>query len=339
MISFASDNWSPAHPVVLKAVIDANSGPAPAYGNDEWTARCQDLFKREFGPETVAFPVFGGTAANVLSVASMVRQNQYVLCADSAHMHVDEAGASERFAGCKLLTAPSVAGRLSPEAIRPLLRRMGPHEGRIGAVSITQSTERGTTYTLEQLLAIAGLCRANGLPFHVDGARLSNAASFLDTSLKSLTTAAGVDVLSFGGTKNGLLGAEAVVFLEPKLARDFEYTRLQGLNLASKMRFLSAQLVAYLENGLWKQNAAHANAMTQRLYGKVKDVAGVKVAHMPEANILFATMPPEVIAELKKSFSFYELDPVRHEVRFVTSWNTTEAEVDALADAVADVLR
>jgi len=327
------------HPRILAALQEANEGPAPAYGNDEWTARCQDLFKREFGPEAVVFPVFGGTAANVLSVASIVRQNQYVLCSDVAHLYVDEAGASERFAGCKLLTAPSRGGKLSVDAFRPMLSRMAPHEGRIGAVSITQSTERGTTYSVEEVRRMGELCREKGLSLHMDGARIANAAAYLDASLKAVTSDVGVDVLSFGGTKNGLLGADAVVFLNPDLAKGFEFTRLQGLNLASKMRFLSAQLVAYLEDGLWKKNATHANAMTQRLYGKVKDLAGLELAHAPEANILFAMLPPAAIVELQKRFSFHELDPVRHEVRFVTSWNTTEAEVDALADAVADALK
>jgi len=338
MISFASDTWVPVHPHVMQTLREANEGTAPAYGHDEWTARCQDLFKREFGPDAIAFPVFTGTAANVLCVASLVREHQTLLLAETAHMNVHECGAVERFAGCKLKTVAAPDGRLTLDSLRPYVKGMAPHEGNAGAVSLTQSTELGTTYSLAQLEETGEFCRENDLYFHVDGSRLSNAAAFLDVSLKQLTSDVGVDALSFGGTKNGLMGTDAVVFFDPELAEDFEFTRLQGLNLASKMRFLSAQWVACLEDGLWKKNAAHANAMAQRLYGKVKDISGLEILQKPEANILFARLPPEAIAELTKRFAFYVLNPARHEVRWLTSWDTTEVQVDAFAEALTGVM-
>lgn len=337
MINFASDNWAPAHPLVLKAVADANSGPAPAYGNDEWTHNAQEAFKNVFGPEAHVFPVFTGTAANVLSVASTARQNQYMLCADTAHLHVDEAGASERFAGCKLFAVQGKNGKLRADAIEPHLERMQPHEGQVGAVSITQCTEFGTTYHLAETKAISELCRERGLPLHVDGARIANAAAFLGGSLNEAVQ--GADVLSFGGTKNGLMGAEAVVFLNPELAEGFAFTRLQGMQLASKMRFLSAQLLAYLDSDLWLKNARHANEMAQRLEEKIRDVADLNLLYPVEANILFAKMPKPAIDVLQKTYAFYELDAVNHVARFVTSWNTSKEDVDAFAEAIQKAVR
>jgi threonine aldolase len=340
---FASDNWAGAHPEILDAIATANAGQAPAYGNDEWTRRAADAFRGHFGEHARAWPVFNGTAANVLALAAVCEPWQAVICAETAHLHVDEAGAPERLAGTKLIPVPTEHGKLAPADIPPLLGRAGDeHAVQPRVVSISQATELGTTYTAAEVTALAETAHEHGLLLHVDGARLANGAAHLDASLTEITTDAGVDLLSFGGTKNGLVLGEAVVFCTPELGDRFEFVRKQLGQLASKMRFISAQLVALLEGDLWLRNARHANAMATRLAAAVADLPGVELPHPVEANGVFPRLPPGAAERLLEAhgdaFPFYPWPYEPGLVRWMCSWETTEDEVDAFAEAVADAV-
>jgi threonine aldolase len=328
---FASDNHAGVHPEVMEAIAAANEGHAAAYGADPWTARAQERFRAHFGPSARAFPVFNGTAANVLSVEALTHPWEAVICARTAHLQVDECGAPER-AGRKLLTVDTPDGRLTPELVEPLLVRIGEeHAVQPRLISIAQSTELGTVYRPGAVSALAEWAHAHGLLLHVDGARLSNAAAGLGLPLRALTTDAGVDAVSFGGTKNGLMGAEAVVLLGDDLGDGFKYRRKQAMQLASKMRYISAQLEVLLTGDLWERSAAHANAMARRLAAAVQGLEGVRVTQPVEANAVFAVLPPPAAERLQRSWPFYVWDEATGEVRWMASWDTTEAEVDAFA--------
>jgi threonine aldolase len=334
MTGFASDNHAGAHAQVIAAVVAANEGHAPAYGGDPWTDRAAARFREHFGPRARAFPVFNGTGANVLCLLALAQPWQAVVCARTAHLHVDECGAPER-AGRKLLTVETPDGRLTPSLIEPLLVRIGDeHVVQPRVVSITQSTELGTVYTPDAVAALGGWAHGHGMLLHVDGARLCNAAASLGVPLRALTTDAGVDALSFGGTKNGLLGAEAVVLLRDDLGDGFKYLRKQAMQLASKMRYISAQLDALLAGDLWERSAAHANAMARRLADGVRDVPGVRVTQPVEANGVFAILPPDATERLQRDWPFYVWDEGTGEVRWMTAWDTRPDEVDAFAAAV-----
>ncbi|MFL6128658.1 MAG: threonine aldolase family protein [Mycobacteriales bacterium] len=345
MRSFGSDNHAPVHPDVLAAVAEANTGDVPAYGDDPWTARSEQLFKVHFGPDAVSYLVFNGTAANVLALGSLVRPHQAVVCTDTAHIHTDECGAPERQLGCKLLPVRTVDGRLTVDAVDRLAWAVGDqHHVQPGALSITQSTELGTRYTLAELRELADWAHSRGMAVHVDGARLANAAVGLGVSLRE--AAGDADVLSFGATKNGGLGAEAVVFLRPGPAGfsdGFPYRRKQGMQLASKMRYAAAQFVALLTDDLWRRNAAHANAMAARLAAGAAGVPGVEITRPVEANAVFAIPPRAVVSSLQAAYPFYVWDERTGEVRWMTSYATTEPDVDgfvaALAGLVADLGR
>lgn len=327
--SFSSDNHFGAHPAVLAAMAAANEGPATAYGRDEVTERAVAAVRRLFGADAGVFFVFNGTAANVLGLQALVRPWEGVICAAGAHIAVDECGAPEHFAVAKLLTVDAPDGKVTPTAVRSQLGRIGDqHAVQPRVVSISQTTEYGTVYSLAELRALAEVIRGHGLRFHMDGARLANAAAALDCSLREMTTDVGVDVLTFGGTKNGAVGAEAVVLLDPTLTGDFPYIRKQGMQLASKMRFLSAQFLALLEEDRYLASARHANAMAQRLALGVRDIAAVRLTQPVEANGLFAVLPPALRLALQKEFRFELWDDAKEEVRWMTSWVTTEAEVD-----------
>jgi threonine aldolase len=337
--SFGSDNHAPVHPAVLEAVVAANFGDAVAYGDDEWTARAEALFRVHFGPEVETFLVFNGTAANVLALESVVRPYQAVVCADTAHIHTDECGAPERHLGAKLLLASSVHGKLTPESVDRAVWSVGDeHHSQPRAVSVTQSTELGTRYTLAELRALADWAHSRGLVFHVDGARLANAAAGLGVGLADVSAACGVDVLSFGATKNGGMAAEAVVFLAPDLAADFRFRRKQGMQLASKMRYAAAQFIALLTDDLWRRNAAHANAMALRLAAAAAAVPGVRITRPVEANAVFAVPPARVVAPLQGRFPFYVWDETSGEVRWMTSYTTREQDVDDFVAALTDLV-
>jgi threonine aldolase len=335
---FASDNYAGVQPAVMAALAAANEGHAASYGADPWTDRARELFRAAFGPQAEAFLVFNGTAANVLCLEALSAPWEGVLCAATSHLHVDECGAPER-AGRKVLIAPAPHGKLTPELLDPLAIRFGDeHAIQPGVVSIAQSTELGTVYSLGEVRALADWTRERGMRLHVDGARLANAAASLGVSLRELTTDVGVDAVSFGGTKAGLLGGEAVVLLQPGAADGFAYRRKQAMQLASKMRFVAAQFTALLEEDRWRESAAHANAMAARLTAAVADVPGVEITHPVQANAVFALLPREATPRLQEAFPFYVWDEGTGEVRWMCSWDTTEEDVDAFAAAVRKVL-
>ncbi len=340
---FASDNNSGAHPDVLAAIAAANQGHVVAYGDDDYTAATRERFRRHFGERSEPFMLFNGTGANLTAVDALTESHEAVICTEVAHMHVDECGAPERVAGTKLLTVPTENGKLSPADVRRWESRRGDeHQAQPRVVSITQATEVGTVYTAEETRAIADAAHELGMHVHVDGARLANAAASLDLALRALTTDAGVDVVSFGGTKNGLLLGEAVVFLRPELAETYRYTRKQLGQLASKMRFLAVQFDALLEGDLWLANASHANAMARRLADAVNGIEGAELAFPVEANGTFVTLPAPAIDRLRDALPvalpFYVWDEAAGTIRLMCSWDTTEEDVDGLAAALTTAL-
>lgn len=336
MKGFASDNYAGAHPEVLAAVAAANDEHAVSYGADPWTARAEALLREHFGEQASSYLVFNGSAANVLSFRALCRPWESVVCAASAHINVDEGGAPERIAGVKLHALPTIDGKLTPEYVASQLHRSGDeHAVQPRVVSVTQSTELGTRYSPYELHALAHFAHERGLLLHVDGSRLANAAAALEVPLRAITTDVGVDVVSFGGTKNGLLLGEAVVFLTPGLDAGFSYLRKQTLQLASKGRFLAAQFVALLQGDLWLRSAAHANAMAERLAAAVAEVAGVRITQPVHANGVFAILPRSATEQLQRDWRFYTWDEETGEVRWMCSWDTTPAEVDAFAAAIA----
>lgn len=333
--SFASDNHFGAHPAVLEWLMRVNSGPAPAYGDDDVTAEAARQVSALFGGEASTHFVFNGTAGNVLGMAALLAPWEGVICTEVAHIAVDECGAPERFAAAKLLTVAAPDGKLTPAGIRGHLRRLGDqHVVQPRLVSLTQSTEYGTVYTLEELRALVAEARVAGLKVHMDGARIANAAAALDLPVRAFTREVGVDVLTFGATKNGGMGAEAVVFLDPVLAEDFAYLRKQGMQLASKMRFLAAQFLALLEEDRYLALARHANAMARRLADGVRGAPGVEITQPVEVNAVFAVVDPALRERLLEKFLFYVWDDTTGEVRWMTSWATTEADVDRFVGAV-----
>ena len=332
---FASDNYAGAHPEVLAALADANGGHQIAYGEDAYTARLQEVIRGHFGEQAEAFPVFNGTGANVTALTSMLPRWGAVVTTTNAHIHTDENAAPERVSGLKLLTVPTPDGKLTPELVDVEAWGWGDeHRAQPLAVSITQSTELGTVYSIEEIRAITDHAHAHGMTVHMDGARIANAAAALGAGLREFTTDAGVDVLSFGGTKNGLLYGEAVVVLNPEASDGLLFLRKLSMQLASKMRFVSAQLIALLEGDLWMRSAGHANAMAARLRSALEGVPAVRFTQPTDANALFAILPPGAADRLRERFRFYDWNPATGEVRWMTAFDTTEADVDAFAAAI-----
>jgi threonine aldolase len=330
--SFGSDNHAGAHPAILSALGSVSQGDATAYGDDPWTERVTADLCREFGASAVFF-VFNGTAANVLGVSLMLRPYEAVICAESAHLNVDECGAAERILGCKLLTIPADDGKLTPELVASRLAGRGDeHRAQPRAVAITQATEVGTCYTLEELRRLGDFCHASDLLVYMDGARLANAAAFIGCSLADL--AASVDVLSFGGTKNGAVGAEALIVMNRALAASAPFQRKQQMQLASKMRYLAAQFGALLDEQLWLRNASHANAMARRLADGVSGIPGVGLRYPVESNGVFATLDPALIEPLQREWTFYVWDAGEHVVRWMAAFDTAEDDVDAFLAAI-----
>jgi threonine aldolase len=330
--SFGSDNHAGTHPAVLQAIGEANAGDTTAYGDDPWTARAVTRLCEAFGASDVCF-VFNGTGANVLGLSLMLRPYQAVICAESSHLNVDECGAPERVLGCKLLTVPAPDGKLTPELIATRLGGRGDeHRAQPRAVAITQVTELGTCYRLEELQRLGEFCRASGLLLYMDGARLANAAAFLDCSLAEL--AAGVDVLSFGGTKNGALGAEALVVMNASLTGEAPFLRKQQMQLASKMRYLAAQFNALLEDELWLRNARKSNAMARRLADSLSGVPGVRLDQPVESNGVFAALDAGLIEPLQREWNFHVWDEGDHVVRWMTAFDTSEDDVDAFVAGI-----
>lgn len=333
---FASDNNAGAHPEVLAALARVNAGHVRAYGEDPFTAAAIARLREHLGDTAEIFFVFGGTGANVLGLQAVMRPHEAVICSTHAHIHMDECGAPERFIGCKLIDVPAPGGKVTPAAVEACLVGIGvQHHVQPRVVSISQVTEYGTVYTPGELRALADVAHRNGLLLHVDGARIANAAAFLGVPLRAITADVGVDVLSFGGTKNGIVGGEAVVFFRPEDAQNFLYVRKQGMQLASKMRFVAVQFEALFTDDLWHRSAAHANAMAQLLAARVRSVPGVTITQPVEANAVFAVLPREVIPRLQEEFFFYVWDEGRSEVRWMASWDTTEEDVDRFAATIA----
>jgi threonine aldolase len=333
---FNSDNYAPALPEVVEAVAAVNHGHEPSYGADSVSARVGDLVRAELGEHAETFLVLNGTGANVISLRAMLAPWQGVICAESAHLNVDEGGAPEAVGGIKLLTVPTPDGKLTPELVATRIARIGDeHAVQPGAVSITQSTELGTLYTVAELRALAEQAHEHGMRLHVDGARLTNAAAALDVPLRAISSDVGADVVSFGGTKAGLMLGEAVVLLGEGLAPSLPYLRKQSLQLASKMRFVAAQFEALLTDELWRRAAGHANAMAARLAAGVRDVPGVTLTQAVQANVVFAILPPGVAEALQREWGFYTWDEHTGEVRWMCSHDTREEDVDAFAAAVA----
>ncbi|MGC0418758.1 threonine aldolase family protein [Embleya sp. AB8] len=336
---FASDNYAGVHPEVLAAIAVANGGHQISYGEDVYTEHLADVFRAHFGERAQVFPVFNGTGANVVGLQAMTDRWESVICAASAHINVDECGAPEKVAGLKLLTVDTPDGKLTPELVDTHAWGWGDqHRAQPRVVSFAESTELGTVYTADEIGALVAHAHEHGMLAHLDGARLANAAAALDVPLRALSTDVGVDVLSFGGTKSGLMFGEAVVVLNPDAVRGVEYLRKAAMQLASKMRFVSVQFEALLGGDLWLRNARHMNAMATLLAERVADLDGVTLRRMPQANAVFAVLPADVTERMQKRFRFYTWDESIGEVRWVTSFDTTEGDIDAFATALAEEL-
>jgi len=325
---FASDNNSGIHPEILMAISAANEGHATGYGNDNLTKMVIRQFKKEFGEKTDVYFVFNGTGANVLSLSTLTHSFNSVICAETAHIQTDECGAPEKFTGCKLLPVETFKGKITPEGIKKYLHGFDfEHHSQPKVISISQITELGTVYTVEEIKAITSLAHEYGLFVHIDGARLANAAVALDLPFRDFTVDAGVDVLSFGGTKNGMMMGEAVLFFNPGLSKNAKYIRKQNMQLFSKMRFVSAQFLAYFNYDLWKRNATHSNKMAKLLEQEVLKIPAIQLTQEVEANGVFAIVPPEIIARLQEEYFFYVWDEHRSEVRWMTSFDTQEEDI------------
>jgi threonine aldolase len=343
--SFASDNFAGAHPRVVDAVAAANTGHVMAYGGDVHTAECEARFRDLFGPTAQTFLAFTGTGANVLALATMLKPAQAIVCTKASHIAVDETGAPERILGAKLIDLPSDDGKVRPEQLDGLAHLIGvTHHAQPGVVSLTQSTELGTLYTADEIASLCETAHRLGMSVHVDGARMANAVAALGgtvAALRSLTVDAGVDVLSFGGTKNGLIGGEAVVYLNPEFATAARFVRKQVTQLASKMRFVAAQFNALLHDGLWLELATHANDMAALLHRRTAGIEGVDAfdpGPPPRVNSLFPRLPPAAIEPLRDWCFFWDWDVASHQVRWMTSWDTTVDDVEVFAKGVAKIL-
>lgn len=342
---FASDNYAGVHPEVLAAIAAANGGHQVSYGADAYTARLQEVVREHLGERAEVFPVFNGTGANVIGLTSLLPRWGAVVTTDTAHIHTDEAGAPERMTGLKLLTVPTPDGKLTPELVEREAWGWGDeHRVQALAVSITQTTELGTLYTPDEVRAVADLAHGHGMAVHLDGARIWNAAAALDLPFRAFTSDVGVDVLTFGGTKNGLLGVEAVVVLDPDRAPGLTYLRKLTMQLTSKMRFASAQLLALFADDLGRRSAGHANAMATRLRRALEagvadgTLPGLSFAQPTQANAVFACLAPEVGERIRGRVRFYDWDRTGSAVRWMTAWDTTEADVDAFVAVIREEL-
>lgn len=334
---FASDNYAAAHPAVIEAIIKVNQGHQVAYGEDDSTKQLQSLIKEHFGAHAEVFPVFNGTGSNVAALSALMERWEAVICASSAHINMDEGGAPEKVAGLKLWTVPTPDGKLTPELIELQAYGFGDvHRSQPKVVSITQSSEYGTVYSVEEIKAISDYAHSHGMFVHLDGARIANAAASLNVPFKAFTTDAGVDVVSFGGTKNGAIAAEAVIALHPRVSEALPFIRKSYMQLASKMRFSSAQLVALLTDDVWLKNAQHSNAMSQLLANAVSKIDGVTITKPVQANAIFAILPPHVTERLQERFRFYVWDPATGEVRWMCSWDTTKEDIEQFTSAIAE---
>jgi threonine aldolase len=337
---FASDNNAGVHPEVLREMETVNTGHAIGYGSDIYTDRAKDLFRKNLGDSAEIFFVFNGTAANVLGITAVTQPWNSIITSSSAHIEGDECGAPEKFTGCKVLTVDTTDGKITVDMLEKHMHGIDfEHHSQPKVISITQATEMGTVYTRDEIQKVADFAHENNMVLHMDGARIANAAVSLDLPFKSFTTDAGVDVLSFGGTKNGMMFGEAICFLKPGLAENFKYVRKQGMQLASKMRFISAQYLAYFNNDLWKKCASDSNSMAQLLYEKVKDIESLKVTQAVQSNGVFVIIPRAVADELTKEYFFYPWNEKTSEYRWMTSWDTTREDIGNFVDLLKKLLK
>lgn len=340
MRSFGSDNHSGICPEILKAIADANADHALAYGDDEYTQRLTARIRTHFGETASPYLVFNGTGANMLCIDAMCRSHEAVVCAETAHINVDECGAPQRIVGCRLLTVDTPNGKLTPALVRTRLHGFGfQHHSQPRAISITQPTELGTCYTLDEIRALADLAHEYNMYLHIDGARLANAAATLNCSLRALTTDAGADCVSLGGTKNGLLMGECAVILNPELDNQLPYRRKQMAQLGSKMRYMAAQMDRYLQDDLWRRNAEHSNAMAQRLYQAVKDLPGIRIVYPVEANSVFVQLARPIWTKLQEDYFFYDWIEDDNIVRWMCSFDTTQEDIDLFVAKLQSLLK
>jgi threonine aldolase len=340
--SFASDNAAGAHPAVLEAIARANAGHALAYGDDVHTRECERRFGELFGRDVATLLTFNGTGANVLALTALARAGDAAICSEWAHVNVDETGAPERIAGIKLIDVTAPDGKITPADVADHAHALGDfHHAQPAIVSITQSTELGTVYTADEIGALCDVAHRHGMRVHMDGARIANAVASAGgtvAALRSMTTEAGVDVMTFGGTKNGMLGGEAVVFLDPALGARGQYVRKTVTQLPSKMRFVAAQFNALLEDGLWLALAGHANAMSDLLHRAMCELPGVDPGPRPVVNSVFPILPPDAIGPLQAWSFFWDWDRSRHQVRWMTAWDTEQDDVATFATGVRQIL-
>ncbi len=338
--SFASDNNAGVHPRILRAIAAANKGHVVAYGDDGYTQAAVKKFREHLGKDVAVFFVFGGTGANVLGLKAVTQPYHAIVCAETAHINVDECGAPEKFTGCKLLSVLTKDGKITVDQIKPFLHGVGfEHHVQPRVISISQSTEMGTVYTPGEIKTLADFAHKHKMLLHVDGARIANASVSLKADLKQITADVGVDIMSFGGAKNGMMYGEAVVFFDQTLAKDFKYIRKQGTHLASKMRFISAQFEALLSEDLWRKNAAHANRMARILARELAKIPRIKITQKVEANGVFAIVPKRYVAPLQKKYFFYVWNEETSEVRFMTSFDTTEDDIRDFVALVKKTVR
>lgn len=336
---FGSDNHSGASPEIIRAIEAANKEHAIAYGDDEYSEAARAIFKKHFGEKAEVYFVFNGTGANVLSIDLMCRSHHAVVCAETAHIFVDECGAPQRIVGSKLLPIKTTDGKLTPQLVATQLHGFGfEHHAQPKAISITQPTELGTLYSLDEVKALADMAHKYNMYLHIDGARLANAAVSLGCSFKEMTSDLGVDIISFGGTKNGMIMGESCVVLNEKLNNDAKYRRKQMGQLCSKMRFVAAQFIAYLEEGVWERNARHSNLMANRLHESVKNIAGLEIVYKVQANSVFVRMKREAWKTLQNEYFFYDWDEDDNVVRWMCSFDTTEEDIDKFVGTLRDVM-
>jgi threonine aldolase len=335
MKAFASDNYSGVHPEIMEALVSVNMDHEGAYGNDTFTKRTHQLFKKMFGEQTEVFFVYNGTGANVLGLSALTKSFNAIICSELAHINVDESTAPEKFLGCKLLGIPTHDGKIYPQQIEEKIQRVGDqHHPQAKVISISQTTEYATVYSVDEVKAISSVAKKHNLYLHMDGARISNAAVSLNSDFKSFTKDAGVDILSFGGTKNGMMFGEAIVVFNPELAKELHYLRKQGMQLHSKMRFISAQFEALLSNELWKRNAMHSNAMAKKLEKGLREISQATITQQVDANGVFAILPKAITQTVQDEIFFYVWNDKTNEVRLMCSFDTKEEEIDRLINKI-----
>ena len=339
MRSFASDNNSGIHPQIIQAIIDANQGHAVGYGDDEWTSKADFVFRKIFGEDVQPYYVFNGTGSNATALQALTRSYNSIICASTAHIYSDECGAPAKATAALLKPLSTLDGKITPELIATELHGLGvQHHSQPKVVSISQSTEMGTVYTTEELKTLCDFAHSNNLYVHMDGSRLANACAFLNVGMRELSRDCGIDILSLGGTKNGMMIGEAVIAFRPEWNESLMFYRKQSAQLYSKMRFLSAQYIAYFHDDLWLKNARHSNAMADYLYKQIRDFPGVNFTQKVEVNSLFLVLPKDAIRKMLERYFFYMWDEDTDEIRLVCSWDTTQSDIDAFVECLKTTL-